>query len=138
MSLSPAQVARRWFEEVWDRRNADVIFELLSEDALGHMAHADFVGPQGFHEAWQHFLALMPDMRVTAEAIVSEGEHAVIRWRIAGCATGEGFGLKATQAAVNFRGMTWMHCRDGRIVEAWDSWNQGEVFAQLQAGGPVA
>lgn len=133
MSLSPAQVARRWFEEVWAKRHSDTIYELLPEDAVGHMAHAEIVGPRDFHEAWKNFLALMPNIEIVPEQIVEDGEHAVVRWSLRGKHTGDGFGLKASGVQVGLRGMTWMHCRDGRIVEAWDCWNQGELFSKLQA-----
>lgn len=132
MARSPAQVAQRWFDEVWDKRKPEVIYELMPADAIGHMMHADFLGPDGFYEAWRAFTAMMPDMVVTADAIIEQGEHAVVRWSIRGTHTGEGFGLAATKEGVSVRGMTWLHCREGQVVEAWDGWDQGALFARLQ------
>ena len=35
------QLAKRWFEEMWNQRNAVVIDEMLHPDACGHMQGVD-------------------------------------------------------------------------------------------------
>jgi predicted ester cyclase len=40
-------------------------------------------------------------------------------------------GVPATGKDINFRGITWMTVKDGKVIEGWDSWNQGALLAEL-------
>lgn len=134
MSLENVALARRWFEEVWNQRRADLVEVLNTPDSVGHLEGGDVVTPKQFRDhVHGAFLAIFPDLEITIEDTVSEGENVVVRWRASGTHQGDGFGLKATNHRVSFRGMTWMRCRNGRIAEAWDCWNQGALFERLRA-----
>lgn len=133
MHPSPAEVARRWFEEVWNRQNPDVIYELMAPGAPGHMMHGTIYGPEPFHEAWKNFTGLMPGIRVVIEDIVEQGENAVVRWRMTGRHEGRALGLEPSDAEVRQHGITWFRIRDGKLVEGWDGWNEGGLLSQLQA-----
>jgi steroid delta-isomerase-like uncharacterized protein len=133
MSASPSQIARRWFDEVWNKRNEDVIYELMAEDGVGHTANGPITGPAAFHSMWKGFIALLPDLRLEVEDVIKQEDNVVIRWRMVGRHEGNAFGLMASGAAITQRGITWLKCRDGKMVEGWDCWNEGGLFAQLQA-----
>ena len=133
MPLSPAQVARRWFQEIWNERNPEVIYELMAPDALGHMMSRQIVGPADFHEAWKGLTTLFPDLHVEVEDVVEQGEHAVLRWRLTGHHRGLALGLTPTGTRIELHGMTWFHCRDGRAIEGWDGWDESGLMNRLQA-----
>jgi steroid delta-isomerase-like uncharacterized protein len=119
--------------DVWNDRREATIDELLTPDAVGHMEGVQTHGPQGFREARAGLLAAFPDMRLTVIAAVAEGDSVVIRWNVEATHLGDAFGLTASKQKVNFRGMTWLRFENGRIVEGWDSWNQGGLLEQLRA-----
>ncbi len=131
---SPREVARRWFEEAWNQRKNDTITELMAEDAAGHVEGGELRGPAQFSEMRATFLGAFPDLKITVEDIAEDGENAIVRWRFAGSHTGdaEGLGLKATNAEVTARGITWLIIRNGQIVEGWDAWNLGQMMNTLQ------
>jgi steroid delta-isomerase-like uncharacterized protein len=131
MDKSNELLARRWFEEIWNQRRTETIYELLAPNGIGHLETGDIVGPEQFHQVYQEFVTAFPDIALTIEEVVSEGESVVVRWKAAGTHKGIGFGLKASEKRAAFRGMTWMHIRDGKIVEGWDSWNQIGLFQEL-------
>ena len=126
-------LARRWFEEVWNRRLAATVDELLAPEAVGHMEGVEVVGPTVFHKVRSALLVAFPDLQITVEDTVAEGDNVVLRWRATGTHLGEGFGIRATRAAIDFRGMTWQRIVGGRIVEGWDAWNQGALIERLRA-----
>ena len=133
MAATNAELARRWFEEVWNRRRDAAVSELLAPGALAHMEGAEIVGPEQFLEARAALLDAIPDLRVTVEATIADGDHAVVRWSAQGTHKGDGLGFPASGRRATFRGITWMRFADGRVVEGWDSWNLGQLVQELSA-----
>jgi steroid delta-isomerase-like uncharacterized protein len=121
-------LARRWFEEVWNSRLDATVRELLADGAVAHMEGGDFVGPEVFLETRAALLSAFPDIRVTVDDVVEDGDRAVVRWSAVAHHRGELLGIRPSGAEVRFRGMTWMVFRDGKIVEGWDSWNLGGLL----------
>ena len=124
-------LAERFFREVWNERRSSTIDEILHEGIVGHLEGADFTGTATYKEARAQLLSAFPDVRVTVEDTVADGEHVVLRWRVTGTHSGPGLGLSPTSRTVSFRGMTWLTFREGRVVEGWDSWNQGALLQSL-------
>ena len=132
ISQSPAIVARRWFEEVWNARNDAAIDELMAPESYGHVEGGDVRGPEDFRKMRDMFFSALPDIRLEIEDIVTEGDRAAVRWRAVGTHTGDGFGFPATKQSVNIRGTTWLVIRDGKLVEGWDTWNLGGLLESLR------
>lgn len=126
------ELARQWFEGVWNKRNRETIFALVHPTCVGHHEGEVSNGPAEIEAMRSRLLGLLPDLHVTVEDIVADGDDAVVRWRFSGSHTGTAGPLAATGRAVSFSGMTWLKFREGRIVEGWDSWNQAALLQQLQ------
>jgi steroid delta-isomerase-like uncharacterized protein len=133
MANQAAILGRRWFEEVWNERREEAIDELMAPDAVGHMEGGDVLGPQGFREARAVFLNALPDMHITVEDVLSEGDQAVVRWRVRATHTGELLGVAPSQRQVDLRGMSWLTIRDGKLGEGWDTWNLGGLLDSLRS-----
>jgi steroid delta-isomerase-like uncharacterized protein len=126
-------LARRWFEEVWTLAGEPTIDALMAEDSVGHMEGAEVRGPAAFRAVRAQLLGAFPDLGVHVEEIVTDGNNAVVRWNVTASHEGDDLGIPASHQQVRFRGITWLKFRDGRIVEGWDSWNQGALIQQLSA-----
>lgn len=133
MSETHRALARRWFEEVWNKRNPDTVDTLMTPDAMAHTEGGDLTGPAAFKVARALLLGAFPDLEVTVEDVVVEGPHAVVRWSAGGTHRGDQFGFPASGREVRFRGMTWMRFERERIVEGWDAWNLGAVLEACRA-----
>lgn len=132
MSQANVETARRWFEEVWNRRDVEVIGALSAPGSVGHLASGDVGSIDEFKRLHAEFLSALPDLHITIEDTVADGDNVVVRWVVTGSHGGEGFGCPPTGCQISERGMTWMRFRDGQIQEAWDAWNLGALFAQLR------
>ena len=126
-------LATRWFEDNWNRRRDGVIDELLAPEAVGHMERGDVHGRDEFRAARAALLGAFPDLRLTIEDTLADGNQVVVRWRVAGTHRGDHFGFAASQRAVNFRGITWLRFDGDELVEGWDAWNHGALMQALQA-----
>lgn len=125
-------LVKRWFEEVWNQRRTDTIEELLAEDAVCSSAGVPFHGPAEFIEKLHTpLLQAFPDLRAELESMVADEEQVVVRWVVRGLHRGDGLGIKASGLNVEFRGMTWLRCEEGKITKGWDAWNRGDLLAAL-------
>lgn len=133
-----SRLARTWFEEVWNRRNDNAIFELSAEDAIGY-AESDvrYFSMHAFKEFRDNVLAAMPDLKIDIEAVIEQPPDVVVRWFLTGTHTGPGFGFEPTHNRITLRGMTWLRVnQDNKLAEGWDCWNQGRMFQTFISGGP--
>jgi predicted ester cyclase len=114
-------VSRRWidvFNARDDAAEADV-------RALGYVAHAPAsLEPLPLDsEAWTRFLAGFvegfPDLRLTVEDAVGEGELVAQRVHFRGTHTGVFQGLPPTHKTVSFSGLELNRFADGEVVEHW-------------------
>jgi steroid delta-isomerase-like uncharacterized protein len=129
------ELARRWFDEVWNQKRTDTIRELIAPDGECQSEGGVLRGPEVFIEqVHTPFLAAFPDLCMDVLGTVAEGDQVVVRWSARGTHSGEGLGFPATGRRVSFRGMTWIRYRDGKMVEGLDCWNHAALIQVLQSG----
>lgn len=132
-------LAHRWFEEVWNQRRDDTIFELAGENAVCHLeSGVEINSPEVFKAFRDNLLAALPDMKLQVEDVIAEGDSTVVRWSFIGNHRGNGFGFKPTGCEIEARGLTWFRFADGKIIEGWDCWNQSAMFQRMIGGDPAS
>ena len=128
-------LVRRWFEEVWNQGRSEVIDELLAEDGIIHgltdTAGNPVRGLQAFHDFHDQFRGAFPDIIVSVEDAIAEGDKVVTRCSVRGQHTGDSLGFKATNAPVKFDGVAIVRIENGKIVEAWNHFDFMEMNRQL-------
>ncbi|HVK12656.1 MAG TPA: CHAD domain-containing protein [Gemmataceae bacterium] len=135
MATTNADLARRWMDEVWNQRRTETVHELLTPASRCRSETGVMTGPDEFLErAYGPLTAAFPDVRVTVEGTVSEGDQVVVRWTATGTHTGDGIGLPPTGRKLTFRGMTWVRIENGKMVEGVDVWNHAGLFKALETG----
>ena len=132
MRESNRQLAVRWMEEVWNFRRDATIDEILADDVVGHMEGGNIRSPGEFRAVRANLLSAFPDLRISVEETVAEGDSVVVRWAVSVTHSGEGLGFGPSGRREEFRGMSWMKFKDGKVVESWDSWNQGALLDSLR------
>ena len=127
MSEENKQLVRRWFEEVWNKGRAEAIDEMFAENGIAHGLSDDpakaIKGPTDFRPFHTTFRQAFPNMIIDVEDMVAEGDKVAARCSVRGKHEGEFMGRAATQAPVEFTGMTIVRIRDGKIVEAWNNFD---------------
>lgn len=137
MSEENKQLIKRWFEEVWNKGRADAIDEMIDEDCvihgLGNATGQPVTGPSEFRSFHSTFREAFPDITVSVEDTVAEGDMVAARCSVYGKHAGDSLGFAASQAPVEFTGITIVRVKDGRIVEAWNNFDFMRMYQQIGA-----
>ena len=135
MPAEAKKVALTWFERVWNQGSEAAIDELLAPDALMHgLAGPDgkpIRGPEGFKPFYRTFHGAFPDIRITVERAVEEGDMVAVHCRVVGTHRGEGLPVAPTRKPIELWGMAMARVRDGRIVEAWNAYDFMTLYQQV-------
>lgn len=127
----------RWFEEVWNQKREDAIDEMLAEDTiLNGLNDAEgnpLRGTDGFKTMHRAFLAAFPDLQVTIEDSVKEGDKIVVRCSVRATHTGEGLGVSPKNQTVEFTGLGIARIENGKMVEVWNEFDFMKMYTQLGA-----
>ena len=127
MAADAKAIVHEWFERVWNRGEASAIDELAARDVQIHglkgAAGTEVSGLQEFHQLHVAFRQAFPDIRVAVDDCVTEGEKAAFRCTVTGKHSGSALGFDATGNVVEFAGMGFVIVRDGKIVEAWNTFD---------------
>lgn len=137
MTTENKELFRRWFEEVWNKGRVDAIHEMFAEDGIAHGLSDDpdrpMRGPADFANFHATFRNAFPDMIITVEDAISEGDKVAARCSVRGKHTGDSLGIAATQTPVEFTGISIVRIKDGKIVEAWNNFDFMKMYRQLGA-----
>ncbi len=132
-------LTRRWFREVWTDQGEAAVDAMMSSDGHGWIEGGFVKSPAEFKAARQQLLAAFPDLAISIEDLIADGDKVAVRWTVEATHRGGGLGVAPTGRRVAFRGMTWLEWRNGKLARGWDSWNLGGLLQELQTtGGPPA
>ena len=129
-----SELIRRWFEEVWNQEREATIDELCAKEAVGHGQTpdgTDIVGPEHFKEFWRNFRSAFTSIHVEIHRTIEEGEMVLAQWTLTMKHTGPFLGIEPTGKRITAKGMSMQRFVGGKIVEAWDNWDQLAVMTQL-------
>lgn len=136
--MTDASFIHRWFDEVWNKKREDAIDEMLAPDVVGHgLQDPDgsdkIVGPEAFKRLHRQFVSAYPDLHITVEDTVVEGDKIAARCKFTATHGGDGIGIAPTNEPVEFSGMLIVRVKDGRITEAWNQFDFMTMYTQLGA-----
>ncbi len=125
----------RIIEEIFGAGNFDVADELLQPGAIGHDAAlpAPVQGPEGLKEAARGYRAAFPDLKLTVEEAIAEGDLVAIRWIGRGTHKGDLFGIAPTGKQATVTGITIDRYSGGKVAESWTNWDTLGLLQQLGA-----
>lgn len=113
---------RRLAEEVFNKGGMSVVPELIAHDYVYNSPFGEFKGPLGFLLFAAMTRSAFPDIHMTIDDMVAEGDKVVISWNVSGTHQGplqEG-NLKEippTGKKVKWTGITIYRIVDGKVIE---------------------
>jgi predicted ester cyclase len=122
-------LARRLLEEVGNTGAVDRLPEFIASDC--RMPQTNMQGLAWFREHLLTFHRCYPDMIITVDGQVAEGDTVVTWWTMRGTHSGDWGGVRATHKPVLLSGVNIQKIRDGRIVEHLGGSNSLEALLEL-------
>lgn len=113
----------------WD---TDALAATLAPEFVDHTPVGDERGRDGF--VGQKLGALhgaFPDLVLSIEDAVEEGDRIAWRWTLTGTNLGEFDGRPPTEKQIQFQGMNMEWIEDGRIAHHWSIYDSRTLFEQL-------
>lgn len=124
-------LARRFLEEVVNTCDVNRLPHFLAPDY--RVRYTDHVGIEAARQHLLTFHHCYPDLVVTVEGQVAEGDIVVTWYTTRGTHRGEWGGVKPTNKVRTLRGVNIQRFRDGRIVEEWGGANTLEALLEIGA-----
>jgi steroid delta-isomerase-like uncharacterized protein len=128
-------IVRRYYNEVLNRGNIDLLDELAVED---YREHDPFPGQgNGLADLKARVAGLcdaFKPLHFTIEDIIAEGDKVVVRWTNSGTASGAFLGMPATGKQFGIPGIDIHAVRDGKLAEHW---HVVDMLAQMQQLGLI-
>ena len=112
--------------------NPDLIDEVYASDVVWHEPDRDIHGVEDQKQYITTFINAFPDLNVTVDDEVAEGDKAVSRFTFRGTHQGETeeFG-SPTGRQMEQKGITISRIEGGKIVEEWQAYDNLSLLQQL-------
>jgi steroid delta-isomerase-like uncharacterized protein len=136
MSAENIQVIRRWFDEVWNQGRMEAIDELFAADGIAYglgEAGKDVHGAAGFKPFVHRIRNAFPDIHITVDDTINEGDKIAARFTATMTHTGDDLGFPATGKRVTVSGISFTRIAKGQIVQGWNNWDIYGMMQQLEA-----
>jgi steroid delta-isomerase-like uncharacterized protein len=133
MSADTKAIARRFLEEAFNSGNLAVVDELVAPEFVNHDAALPEpgVGIEAAKASITGYREAFPDLRLTIEQQLAEGEYVTTRWSARGTHQGNLMGMAPTGKQATVTGITIDRIVDGRFVESWTNWDTLGLMQQL-------
>jgi steroid delta-isomerase-like uncharacterized protein len=138
MSEQNKTLTRRFYEEVFNKKNLDTVNELCAPGFVDHNAMpGQGPGPNGLKDWFRQFFEAFPDMKATIDEMVAERDLVVTRLTCEGTHKGEFMGAAPTGRKVSLHGMDMVRIKDGRATEVWHQGDDVVVLMELGVRVPT-
>ncbi len=128
-------ILQRGYEQVFNQGNLDQIEEFASTDLIDHEAPPpgmeDLEGIEVLRQFVKVFRDAFPDLQLTVEDMIAEGDKVAARYTMRGTHQGEFMGIAPTGNQIEVTGIDIVRFESGKAVEHWGSSDQLGMMQQL-------
>jgi predicted ester cyclase len=141
MSEANKQLARRWFEEVWNKQREEAIDEMFAPGGKAHgfpEPDSILIGPENFKSIHRVFLGAFPDIHIEVQDTICEGDRVAVIWTATMTHLGNTFGFAASMRKESLDGCSVLIARDGQIQEGWNYMEMQGLLQRLKGASEGA
>jgi steroid delta-isomerase-like uncharacterized protein len=133
MSEQNKGIVRRVFQELWNQGNLSVADQLFTPNYTHHDSSSpDFGhGPESERKRVTLYRTAFPDLRLTIEDLIAEGDTVMARWSCHGTHKGDLSGIAPTGKPFTISGVTVARLLNGKLAEGYVNWDALGLMQQL-------
>lgn len=133
MSEHNKAFVRRLIEGVIGAGNFALVDDLVSPDYVWHSSNPQTNTRDGHKQFFVTLRRAFPDLQITVQDQVGEGDKVVTRWTAHGTHRGEFAGIGPTGRRVVMTGIDIDRVAGGKLMECWTSSDELSLLQQLGA-----
>ncbi len=134
MSEANKAFVRRTVDEAVNQGKLGVVDELVT---TGYVYHGpggqELRGPEGLRQLITMYRTAFPDLHMSIEGLIAEGDNVVLRWTVRATHKGDLQGIAPTGKKVTVTGIAVSRFEGGKIAEEWESFDQLSMMEQIGA-----
>jgi len=129
-------IAAMWYE-AFNKKDASLVDRIVSETWVDIPSPPDTPpGPNALKRTLVALTTAFPDLRLTIEDVIQEGDKVVVRSEITGTQREAFFGIPSKGRRLTIQAVDIHQIKDGKIIRTWhtEDWMTG--LRQLGVTGP--
>jgi steroid delta-isomerase-like uncharacterized protein len=130
MAASNKATAARVLLEKMGQGRFEISEEIYAKDFVAHGFGRDYTLDED-NRSGRSIRAAFPNLKVSVERIVEEGDLVAVHWRSSGVNSVKTGSFPGTGKTVAIDGMTFFRFVNGRIAEEWSTYDNLGVLQQL-------
>src|SRR6185369_10195806 len=111
------KIVERIFKEGMNQKKINVFDEVLSNKYVNHAFPDVPPGPTGFKGVIQQFFTAFPDMQITLENVIAEGDGVATHGFMSGTHKGEFMGVPASNKKIKMNFVDFWKLSNGQATE---------------------
>jgi predicted ester cyclase len=128
----PKELLRHALEEIFNQGNLAAADELIDPDYTNHDASpGQGRGPNGVKHVARLYRTAFPDLHLTVERIIVEGDWVSVQVREKGTHRGVFEGIAPTGRHCNWMWIGIYRIAKGKLIERWGRIDTQELYEQL-------
>lgn len=127
-------VAQQFYAEVFSAGNLNLIDELFAVTFVDRDPGNPFQSREGLKQFVSMYRGAYPDLHITIEDMIAEGDKLVVRFIARGTHKGTLMGIPPTGRQVTVTGIDILRFEDGKMAEHWG--NQ-DILGMMQQLGVI-
>ncbi len=126
-------LVRESVDEIWNKGNLAAIDKVYAADYVDHdpSSPEPTRGREGVRKFITMYHSAFPDLRISMEDMVCDGDKVVSRWVARGTHKGDLMGIAPTGKFVTTKGISVARISGGLIAEEWENYDALGMLQQL-------
>ena len=124
-------IIRRGFEEGINQNKLHIFADVIGPTYVNHSMPTPVPGPEGFKMVIGMFRAAFPDLHITLEDVLGDGDKVTTRGYFTGTHQGDFNGIPATGKKVKVSYIDMWRIENGKAAENWVQMDMIGLMQQL-------
>ena len=139
MSEQNKALVRRMIEELVNKGNFSLLDELVASDyAYYEPTVGEIRGSNGYKSLVSMYRSAFPDVTLSINEQIAEGDKVVTHWTARGTHQGELMGVPATGKQVTVQGVVISRIENGKLIQDFETYDVHGMMRQLGVSQAVA